>query len=613
MALINRIKQYRLDQLINIIYHKIKLKAFIIKDKMRYVGYKVSYNIDCTVNTDIIAIENLLDNFLFMPCYPHSIVNDSQRVIRLFGKDYQVNSWLEDICTKKKWPSDTYFFTSNTKLVGYGDVKYVLEINKLNYLVGIACKYNNTKDEYYIHIIENELTLWTKEVAYRKSVANRITMDIAFRSINLIQISMICFKNDYFRGNIYPLIHSLLESYETQIHEFSTPRWFKTGNGANHVIGEMVGIIAIQKWITLVSNKKENTRRLKQEYTWLYETLDKLIAPSGIYLEQSGNYSRLVAEFLIFLDIIEQSVDKKNNSDNFRNRYLYPILQYVIDLSYNNHIPNFGDNDAATVLTALKRDFYDIQPIITYASKLGITQQKELNKYANDGQFLWKSNDANQLYAFTRVKIFSVFREGAASHNHCDLLSLLLYAKGQALFVDRGCYYYNQEESIRIDNFSTHNHNTVSIAGIEQADIKNKVYYNYPKSSFYTDKDENLVFSGSVSYKGIEHKRSIEYVNGNTIVITDNICSNEDKDANIKFILHEDIKATVSTEVQNKIELVCKGVSLGWIMFEGVDIKINDDIYYPHYANIIKTSSLTGEFHVNGSKTIKTSLYIDCK
>lgn len=611
MALINRIKQYRLDQLINIIYHKIKLKAFIIKDKMRYVGYKVSYNSDCTVNTDIIAIENLLDNFLFTPCYPHSIVDDSQRVIRLFGKDYQVNSWLEDICTKKKWPSDTYFFTSSTKLVGYGDVKYVLEINKLNYLVGIACKYNNTKDEYYIHIIEKELTLWTKEVAYRKSVANRITMDIAFRSINLIQISMICFKNDYFRGNIYPLIHSLLESYETQIHEFSTPRWFKTGNGANHVIGEMVGIIAIQKWITLVSNKKENTRRLKQEYTWLYETLDKLIAPSGVYLEQSGNYSRLVAEFLIFLDIIEQSLDKKNNSDNFRNRYLYPILQYVIDLSYNNHIPNFGDNDAATVLTALKRDFYDIQPIITYASKLGITQQKELNKYANDGQFLWKSNDANQLYAFTRVKTFSVFKEGAASHNHCDLLSLILYAKGQALFVDRGCYYYNQEESIRIDNFSTHNHNTISIAGIEQADIKNKVYYNYPKSSFYTDKDENLVFSGSVSYKGIEHKRSIEYVNGNTIVITDNICSNEDKDANIKFILHEDIKATISTEVQNKIELVCKGVSLGWIMFEGVDIKINDDIYYPHYANIIKTSSLTGAFHVNGSKTIKTSLYIN--
>ena len=611
MALINRIKQYRLDQLINIIYHKIKLKAFIIKDKMRYVGYKVSYNSDCTVNTDIIAIENLLDNFLFTPCYPHSIVDDSQRVIRLFGKDYQVNSWLEDICTKKKWPSDTYFFTSSTKLVGYGDVKYVLEINKLNYLVGIACKYNNTKDEYYIHIIEKELTLWTKEVAYRKSVANRITMDIAFRSINLIQISMICFKNDYFRENIYPLIHSLLESYETQIHEFSTPRWFKTGNGANHVIGEMVGIIAIQKWITLVSNKKENTRRLKQEYTWLYETLDKLIAPSGVYLEQSGNYSRLVAEFLIFLDIIEQSLDKKNNSDNFRNRYLYPILQYVIDLSYNNHIPNFGDNDAATVLTALKRDFYDIQPIITYASKLGITQQKELNKYANDGQFLWKSNDANQLYAFTRVKTFSVFKEGAASHNHCDLLSLLLYAKGQALFVDRGCYYYNQEESIRIDNFSTHNHNTISIAGIEQADIKNKVYYNYPKSSFYTDKDENLVFSGSVSYKGIEHKRSIEYIYGNTIVITDNICSNEDKDANIKFILHEDIKATVSTEVQNKIELVCKGVSLGWIMFEGVDIKINDDIYYPHYANIIKTSSLTGAFHVNGSKTIKTSLYIN--
>ena len=578
---------------------------------MRYVGYKVSYNSDCTVNTDIIAIENLLDNFLFTPCYPHSIVDDSQRVIRLFGKDYQVNSWLEDICTKKKWPSDTYFFTSSTKLVGYGDVKYVLEINKLNYLVGIACKYNNTKDEYYIHIIEKELTLWTKEVAYRKSVANRITMDIAFRSINLIQISMICFKNDYFRENIYPLIHSLLESYETQIHEFSTPRWFKTGNGANHVIGEMVGIIAIQKWITLVSNKKENTRRLKQEYTWLYETLDKLIAPSGVYLEQSGNYSRLVAEFLIFLDIIEQSLDKKNNSDNFRNRYLYPILQYVIDLSYNNHIPNFGDNDAATVLTALKRDFYDIQPIITYASKLGITQQKELNKYANDGQFLWKSNDANQLYAFTRVKTFSVFKEGAASHNHCDLLSLLLYAKGQALFVDRGCYYYNQEESIRIDNFSTHNHNTISIAGIEQADIKNKVYYNYPKSSFYTDKDENLVFSGSVSYKGIEHKRSIEYIYGNTIVITDNICSNEDKDANIKFILHEDIKATVSTEVQNKIELVCKGVSLGWIMFEGVDIKINDDIYYPHYANIIKTSSLTGAFHVNGSKTIKTSLYIN--
>lgn len=610
MSHIEKIRQYTISEICRIILYKSILE---IKYKIEKLYFRLRDNNRKTRQTEctITNIATIFKDF-------YSLINTNQELkdnteIRIFGKWYKFTGWLNDVTTNKQWPSETFFAESKTKLEGYGDVKFVLEINKLNVLVELACKYHSSKDNIFIKRIENTLNNWIDTVKHERSVANRIIMDIAFRSINLIQVSIICSDNDYFKENVYPVIHSLLIDYEKQIREFSTPRWFKTGNGANHVIGEMVGIIAIQKWITLISNQKENSKRLKKEYAWLYETLDKLIAPSGVYLEQSGNYSRLVAEFLIFLDIIEQSVDKKNNSDNFRNRYLYPILQYVIDLSYNNHIPNFGDNDAATVLTSLKREFYDIQPIITYANKLGITQQKELNKYANDGQFLWKSNDANQLYAFTRVKIFSVFREGAASHNHCDLLSLLLYAKGQALFVDRGCYYYNQEESIRIDNFSTHNHNTVSIAGIEQADIKNKVYFNYPKSSFYTDKDENLVFSGSVSYKGIEHKRSIEYVNGNTIVITDNICSNEDKDANIKFILHEDIRATVSTEVQNKIELVCKGVSLGWIMFEGVDIKINDDIYYPHYANIIKTSSLTGAFHVNGSKTIKTSLYIDCK
>ena len=519
--------------------------------------------------------------------------------VKIFGHIYNLNYYLQDPITLKMWPSDVFFYKSKTKICGYGDVKYVLELNKLNHLVDAAKLYKKTKDEKFITYLYDELTKWQTEVHYEHGVVNKIIMDIAFRSINLIYISIYCGDNKYFANNIYPQIHCLLKLYERQIRKFSTPKWFKTGNGANHVIGEMVGVIILQKWIAKVENKSINKSYLNEEYFWLYETLDKLIPKSGVYLENSANYARLVSEFLVVLDMFEVYFGTANTK--LRSKYLIPILNYILSISYNGNLPNFGDNDAATILTPFKTDFDDITPLLKYREIINAALP-DLNQYQQDGNFIWKSDTPLDISIFIRFGKWSIFRPGAISHSHCDLLSIIMSAKGCPIFVDKGCSFYNLSLDIKKEYLSTAAHNTISFDNLEQADYNNG-WYNYPESGLLENKDSSNIFSGYIKYKNKEHIRYL-YLNYNVLTIIDEIHCNNDTSARINYILDESI--VPQKNGNNTFLLSLKTGDIVKIEFSGVNIELSETEYFPHYANICKSYAFTGELTSRIVKTIIT-------
>jgi len=556
-----------------------------------------------------------------MEPYYNLCINDTQLVIErartvlggkieVFGKYFNFDfekDWLRDPVSRNLWDKDVLFSQALYNQKGCSDVKYVLEVNKMNHLVDLAHAYHCTKNEKYIDDLEKQITGWLKCVRNGKSVVNRIMMELAYRAINLVQTSLLCSDNARFIKDIHPLIVKVLIAYESSIRRFSTPRWYKTGNGDNHVTGEMVGLIITQIWLSHFTSNTY-TKYYKQEVKYLINILSETIDTSGVYLEQSANYTRVVTEFLIIFDLITKNLHlhrktfEKYESYNF----LEKLLNYLKDISYNDTLPNFGDNDNARILLPFINDFNSINYVTSYIAKIDPRNERvNFKEYINGSQWIYHSKDNNEVYLFTRVGKLSYMKEGAGTHAHNDLLSVILFVKGSPVFIDKGCGFYNMGNQVRKESISTLGHNTIVVDDIEMAEPLFPGYKDYPLSSCIKNDKSNsdCHFVGYLKYKGIEHQREIKYKQP-SVTIIDKISSiNKNlKTVKISFLLGEQLviieKKKTSCKLQdnnngNCFELLFSGIS---------ELTITKEKYYPRYGEEFNTFRLSGNSISKNSK-----------
>jgi hypothetical protein len=532
--------------------------------------------------------------------------------IEVFGKTFNFDykkDWLKDPVSENFWNKNKFFSKAPYIQNGCSDVKYVLEINKMNHLVCLAHAYFCTKKEKYIDGIEKQIAGWLECVPYEKSVANRIMMDLGFRAVNLIQISLLCADSMKFTKKIHPKIISILSAHEFTIRKFSTPRWFKTGNGDNHVTGEMVGLLVTQLWLHHFV-KKNYTKYYKQEIKYLINILNETIAPSGAYLEQSANYARVVSEFLIILDLFIKNFQPSNNHIirycSFH--YLERLLYYLKNLSYNAKLPNFGDNDNARVLLPMIRSSDCIDYVTSYIDKMDYRFDiLKRSDYLDGSQWIYHSKDNNKAYLFTRIGKLSYMKEGAGTHAHNDLLSVIMFVRGSYVFIDKGCSFYNMGNNIRKADISTSSHNTVTIDGIEMAEPLYPGYKDYPLSNCTKNdmQNDSCFFAGYLQYKEIVHKREIHYENSSFIINDIVTMNNNSKYATIKFLLGEQLtviekkrKACLLNDNNNKneFEIIVSGIH---------ELNVKEVKYYPRYGEESKTLCLYALAEINNIKKIR--------
>ena len=525
--------------------------------------------------------------------------------LRVFDYEYQFDyekDWLKDPVTGKYWPCEPFWRDARFMHEGCADVKYVLEVNKMNHLTIVALAYYYTGNEAYVYHIEKELNGWLKCVLRERTVANKIVMDLGFRIINFVQICLLCANSKYFVEVINPKIIGILRQHKDQIWGFMCSRWFKSGNDNNHNVGEIVGAYVAQRWLEGFGFKTSQ-RIYRKELEYLTEVLDKLICPSGAYIEQSSNYTRVVLEFLLIFDFIRAS-DKKSDFTKYdEGSYVDRLTKYMNDISYNGILPNFGDNDYAQVITPLS-----LHKIIDEENKLELSSED----YLDSSQWLYKSRDNNDLYLFTRVGRFAYFVEGAFVHAHNDILAFLMCAKGQEVFIDKGCLFYNSGSEIRKEFTSMSAHNIPFVEGIEMTDYLQIGYKNYPVSEMMQSNTSasECFFKGRLQYKNVEHTRSISYREGKLDII-DSISLKENSKHRlvcVPYLLSDKIVPSLGKDgwltIKNN-----DGTSICRIYIEGVEsVSIEDTYYAPHYALKRKTKQIVGRVSIESQLKIVTKV-----
>lgn len=531
--------------------------------------------------------------------------------VQLFGKTCTIKSihdFLKDPITGTLWNPNSFFVSAKTKQIGCKDVKYVLELNKFNYLVRVALAFYYTQDVRYIRFISDSIKGWRSSVFPYRSVVQRIIMDMGFRIINLIQIILLCTEDETFNKETVPLINGIIYDQVEAIEHFHTARWFKTNNGMNHVTGEMVGVLVGQIWLEYLGIKKYRSY-YKQEIKYLSKVLQKTVSQSGAYLEQSTNYARVVAEFLMAFDLFSNVIAPPymELADYRRNRFFQRLTQYLKDMEYHHHLPNIGDNDDAHVLTAFPKDNKDFSFVV---NGLNYTDAD----YVDGSNWVYRSKDLNDVFIFSRIGRLSYVREGAVSHAHNDLLSLILGINGEMIFIDKGCRYYNSGECIRRDDRQYSSHNVVSLDDVEIDRIsEGGRYYELPVSKLLKDNksETSCLFEGVMEYYGVKQKRAISYQN-NTIEVVDEIQlkDNTSHNGTIRFRLNPIIQPSVIS--QDSIVLSQKGKhTVAIVKIRGIaKIDTVKATFSPSYGQEMETNMIVGQFTINDSKTISTEIEI---
>lgn len=602
--LIEKIKGVGLLQLLKILYYRILQILLFTIEKRRKVE----------VRFEIVPKDGVPQRFsryysLLYSDFNKDVANDTLKgQIDLFGKIIEVasNAWLQDPISKQYWNSDVFFAEAKVEEDGLGDVKYVMELNKMYHLVTLAQAYYVTRQDVYVVKIGELLNAWKETVKYERSVVNKSMLDIIYRCYNLIHVILICYDNKYFRDKILPVVLDILTLSERQIRLFSTPRWCKYTTGANHTIGEMAGIITIQQILQYLTNQNYDSY-LKKEYKYLYNSLENIITEEGVYLEQSANYAKLVAEFLMILDITVLAIGSEKCKSLYDDNYLKRLLIYVNTLSYNQVLPNFGDNDGAKAATP----FYESKDSVSHLNKFltlrypGIVTQSSLTCHES-GQFIWKSSREDGVYFFTRVGRHSFLPLGSGSHAHNDQLAVWMGNKGRELFIDYGTYLYNSGIDIINNDRVTKNHNTLSVDGIEQAKFAGKwLYGSYPqgeikKSITYSDGFE---FEGECRYDTVVHSRNVSFKD-NKMVLTDSVDCPDNSEVSLSFVLAPGL---IVYKDGNLIDISNGDDRLATLMIQnGVKTEICKTEYHPSYAESASTLILKLISTIKGSQKIVT-------
>lgn len=595
---LHKIKQYNLLELLKIVTYRAPYKLWLIYRKWRIKIFPLHYRKGkCLLDDiDIHLSQNYALYYKHLRIDKDAIIQEANDIqvgyITLFDERFSFDlnkDWLTDPKTGNSWPKDTFFNDSSCIHPQCADVKYILELNKFNHLASVALAYYYTKDEKYITYIKASLTGWESCVSIEKSVANRIVMDIAYRCINLIHVTLLCADNKQYCEEVLPKVLGILDHHSTFMWVRLTNRWFKSNNDNNHNVGELVGLYVTQLFLKLMLSKN-HTSKMLNEAKWLLPILDKVISSKGTYIEQSGNYSKVVAEFLMLYDIFNKSHSITNEPvEKFEKvGYLNKLVRYIYNISYDGRIHNFGDNDAALVLVPFEKTNGSPDHLFEYCHIDGGYRSIE-----DSSHWCYSSKDSNRVRLFTRVGKYAYYVEGAFIHAHNDLLALLLSAKGSDLFIDKGCYYYNSGIEIRKEFSGVDAHNTISVDGLEMSDFLTSGTKSYPQSNLIRSEfaDASCEFEGTVKYKGINHDRKISYT-GSMIRVEDNLSGEiGDRIVSLHYVLSPNIDATVE---ENIVRLVDRTNANTFVVtFDNVSgLNIAPAVFAPHYAKTKETTMI---------------------
>ncbi len=408
-----------------------------------------------------------------------------------------------------------------------GDHKVIWELNRHQHLVLLAQAWLLFARPEYLEEIWRELQSWLEQNPYPRGINWASALEAAFRALSWMWV-------DHLAGARMPasLRSQFLEClYVHGLHLFSNLSIYFSPN--THLLGEAIALHALGVFFGERAWSSRGAAIVDREVL-------RQVRADGVYFEQSSYYHVYALDMLLFHAILRPP------SEAYRERLWRMARVLRALLGPQGEIPLLGDDDGGRFFhpfgkharygcaTLAACAAYGVGEGVTYRAAdlhpiaawwLGIVEGER--NATHSSELFAESGFAILTDGITQCVVdagpFGPFQAG---HTHASKLSFTLCRNGEWLLLDPGTYTYVADASLRDRFRGTAMHNTVRIDGRDQADPGGPFAWNNRPTARVTawsvTKTREEV-EAECRYRGLTHRRRIEWEKPSRIKITDEI------------------------------------------------------------------------------------------
>ncbi len=490
---------------------------------------------------------------------------------------FDAEVWRLDPVTGGQWPgAEAYCFD-----IAYrherrlGDIKYVWEFNRLQFLQPLAAHALLASDTASLAAIEAAIGSWHDANPPFRGLGWNSGIEVALRTISLLVV--VSLVGEQLSSDCRRRVGSILAASAVWLGRF--PSRFSSAN--NHLVAELAGEFLIGLAMPALAR---SARRVTWARTRLVEEATRQILADGVPAEQSPTYGAFTAEFLLLCAAVAEAAGQPlPPALGDRLRAFSDFIGWIaLD---DGTVPAIGDDDEGRVLTLGGHE-------AAYPGSIANAIAGFLGRGAGTAvpagfrEALLGRPAAARLTALAGLRVFEtggysvvnepvgdrrlslVFDHGPlgylsiAAHGHADALALTLAVDGRPVLVDPGTYLYHSGGAWRDWFRGSLAHNTLTIADADQSTISGAFNWSHKATSRLEHRGDGARWSLSASHDGylkrfgVVHRRSIERIEDG-LVITDQLLGAAARPARLAFQLAPDLEA----EIAGREVVVCRNGS----------------------------------------------------
>ncbi len=549
--------------------------------------------------------------------------------------------WHKDYVANYEYPKS---HISKIKLHSYADreVKNILEIHRLHFLVDFALKYHITGKREDLDIVIDTIKSWINNNPYPYGMGWVSPTIVSKRLICLLFIWNILDLNVHAELKEFRI--TLIKSFENHITLIkNTLSLYSSAN--NHLTAELVGMFSVLR--SCVGNLTPNGESLLKSTT---EELETLISEQnfkdGKNKESGFGYQYQVTDWFYLAYLIDLRSNRPQLSKDYGTQLqnMFKFFRSCFD-EYGNFF-DYGDRDNFHVLPfkfktskfafiqllesgsksfndpslvipgiANKKEAYNFRNKILFGRDFKVVKRcknwNETRRYEESGHIVshFKDNYDNKIYFHFRSGDFGFL--SIAAHSHSDLNSFYLSVNGQPVFIDPGTYCYRKDPEFRNYFRSAKAHNTVCVNGQNHAIAYGFNHWHNKqglgaKVMDYSDSEEILKFSSKVCFpdKTVHYRHVTLDKKRFKLEIVDEIKGS----ANIKGELYLHLAPELSF-VDNKIKLadskrVCIEDDIKFSISKGQKNSEISGWYSPEFSEKLSSETLCADLSKVGKNKI---------
>ena len=443
---------------------------------------------------------------------------------------FPADLWRLDPVTGLPWPgAERFTFDVPYRgVTGRGDVKYVWEINRLQFLQPLAALVALEGDDRAVAAIEAAVASWTAANPPFRGLAWNSGIELALRAVSLAVAASLC--GERLGAGTRARLASALAAHAHWLARY--PSLFSSAN--NHRIAEALGLVAVAAVLPHAAVAAAPACRVLEA-----EALRQIL-PDGIGAEQSPSYAAFTAEMLIVGRPLAEACGYPLSDavEGRLGRFADAIAWFC---GPDGRVPAIGDDDGGRVLTLCgppERAY----PASVARLAAGLRGRPCAVPRGEDGP-QWRDILAPTPptapppvglrdfpeggYAVLRETragrdLHLVLDHGPlgyltiAAHGHADANAIVLAVDGTPVLVDPGTYLYHAGGPWRTWFRGTRAHNTLTVGGANSSLIAGPFNWSHKARARLDALEPGPSWRVAASHDGyrrrfgVVHRRSIE-------------------------------------------------------------------------------------------------------